>query len=103
MTITTVGYGDMVPNTVLGRLIAGLGCVCGLLVIALPIPIISNNFTEFYSEKKSRQRAFRYKTMLKEKVSLIGDSFRHSLRKRFKRNREKSLEPDNSQIQFSSR
>lgn len=43
-TLTTVGYGDITPITPLGRLIAGVTMVTGLLLFALPIGIIANGF-----------------------------------------------------------
>jgi len=43
-TLTTVGYGDEVPITPLGKLIAGFTMVTGLLLFALPIGIIANGF-----------------------------------------------------------
>jgi voltage-gated potassium channel len=43
-TLTTVGYGDKVPITALGKLIAGVTMVTGLLLFALPIGIIANGF-----------------------------------------------------------
>ena len=40
-TLATVGYGDHVPITMLGRLIAGMTMVVGLVLFAMPIGIIS--------------------------------------------------------------
>jgi voltage-gated potassium channel len=43
-TLTTVGYGDEVPITLLGRIIAGCTMVMGLGILALPVGIVANGF-----------------------------------------------------------
>jgi voltage-gated potassium channel len=43
-TLTTVGYGDEVPVTLVGRLIAGLTMIMGLGILALPVGIVANGF-----------------------------------------------------------
>jgi voltage-gated potassium channel len=43
-TLTTVGYGDEVPITFLGRLVAGCTMVLGLGILALPVGIVATGF-----------------------------------------------------------
>jgi len=43
-TLTTTGYGDSVPETFLGRLIAGIVMICGLGVFGLWTGILANGF-----------------------------------------------------------
>ncbi|MFT0861201.1 cyclic nucleotide-gated ion channel [Ancylobacter sp. G4_0304] len=45
-TVTTVGYGDVYPVTVPGRIIAGLTMLSGIIMIALPVGIIATAFVE---------------------------------------------------------
>lgn len=43
-TLTTVGYGDVVPVTLLGKMFGGLVMIFGLGMFALPIAIVSSGF-----------------------------------------------------------
>ena len=43
-TLTTVGYGDAVPVTGVGRVIGGLVMILGLAMFALPVGIIASGF-----------------------------------------------------------
>ena len=45
-TLTTVGYGDVVPITALGRVIGGVVMIFGLGMFALPIGIIATGFSQ---------------------------------------------------------
>lgn len=59
MSMTTVGYGDVVPVTVAGKLAAS-GCILGgTLVVALPITIIFNKFSHFYRRQKALEASVR--------------------------------------------
>jgi len=40
VTLMTVGYGDVVPSSVLGKFVGSVCCVSGVVLLALPIPIL---------------------------------------------------------------
>jgi voltage-gated potassium channel len=44
-TVTTVGYGDLAPRTVLGQTIASFAMILGYAVIAVPTGIVSAEWT----------------------------------------------------------
>jgi len=46
ITLTTVGYGDVVPATVLGKLLGGVIAVIGVGLVALPASILASGFIE---------------------------------------------------------
>lgn len=51
VTITTVGYGDLVPQTPAGRFIAGFGMLVGYSIIAVPAAIITRELWERITER----------------------------------------------------
>ncbi|GGH26365.1 cyclic nucleotide-binding protein [Alsobacter metallidurans] len=46
ITLATVGYGDVVPITALGKVIASLTALMGLVMLALPVGIVATAFAE---------------------------------------------------------
>jgi len=46
VTLGTIGYGDVVPITPLGRVVAGITIFVGLIMIALPVGIVATAFSE---------------------------------------------------------
>ncbi len=55
VTITTVGYGDISPQTPLGQLIAGLAMICGYAIIAVPTGIIGAELMNEYQSRNQQQ------------------------------------------------
>jgi voltage-gated potassium channel len=52
-TLTTVGYGDMVPVTALGQFLGGVFALAGVGLLALPAGILSSGFFEMLHQKNS--------------------------------------------------
>ncbi|RVE71641.1 hypothetical protein OJAV_G00053890 [Oryzias javanicus] len=61
VTMTTLGYGDMVPKTIVGKVFGSICSLSGVLVIALPVPVIVSNFSRIYhqSQRAEKRRAQR--------------------------------------------
>uniref|UniRef100_A0A1I7SCJ3 BTB domain-containing protein n=1 Tax=Bursaphelenchus xylophilus TaxID=6326 RepID=A0A1I7SCJ3_BURXY len=50
-TITTVGFGDLVPTSPQGKVVGSCCALIGVLTLALPVPIIVANFKHFYRQE----------------------------------------------------
>lgn len=50
-----MGYGDTVPDTVLGRIVA-FGCISfGIILNGMPISILYNKFSDYYAKLKAHE------------------------------------------------
>ncbi|CAE6909195.1 Shal [Symbiodinium natans] len=56
-TISTVGYGDMVPETAAGKVIGGASMLGGILITSIAVAVITTTFTENYQQKCHRMEA----------------------------------------------
>jgi voltage-gated potassium channel Kch len=48
VTMTTVGYGDIYPKSVVGRILGGLCALYGVLMFSMTLPIFVNTFHTVY-------------------------------------------------------
>ena len=70
VSMTTVGYGDMFPETVGGKLVGSMCAIAGVLTISLPVPVIVSNFSYFYHRETECEVTSQYhhvSTLLWEK------------------------------------
>ena len=54
-TVTSVGYGDIYPVTVAGRLVTMVSSFMGIAIVALPAGIITSGYMEELANKKARE------------------------------------------------
>ncbi|XP_073528134.1 voltage-gated potassium channel regulatory subunit KCNG3 isoform X2 [Phyllobates terribilis] len=58
ISMTTVGYGDMYPISVPGRILGGVCVVSGIVLLALPITFIYHSFVQCYHELKFKNARY---------------------------------------------
>ena len=57
VTMTTVGYGDMTPTTVAGKIFSALCAVFGVCcILAIPSTILVTNFNFYYVKQKEKSK-----------------------------------------------
>uniref|UniRef100_A0A8C0JAF3 Potassium voltage-gated channel subfamily V member 1 n=1 Tax=Chelonoidis abingdonii TaxID=106734 RepID=A0A8C0JAF3_CHEAB len=62
-SMTTVGYGDIRPDTTTGKVVAFMCILSGILVLALPIAIINDRFSACYFTLKIKEAALRQREL----------------------------------------
>eukprot|EP00754_Rhynchopus_humris_P004936 Rhum_TRINITY_DN12475_c0_g3::Rhum_TRINITY_DN12475_c0_g3_i1::g.51922::m.51922 len=63
-TLTTVGYGDDVPTSSAGKVVAGITILTGVFVMAFPVILISYNYSEMTQRNELSEL---YRGRMKEK------------------------------------
>ncbi|CAL8345188.1 potassium voltage-gated channel subfamily V member 2-like [Gadus morhua] len=75
VSISTVGYGDVVPVSILGRFVAFACISFGIILNGMPISFLFNKFSDYYAILKAQEertfsrRRFRLKERLGDKVA----------------------------------
>ena len=55
VTFTTVGYGDVSPESHLGKVVCSLAIITGIILLAMPLAIVGNNFSMAWEEREMMQ------------------------------------------------
>ena len=58
VTLTTLGYGDVVPITNMGKFFAGVIGLIGVGMLALPAAILANGFAENLNQRRQKYNLF---------------------------------------------
>lgn len=61
ITLTTVGYGDVIPITVVGKLLGGIIAISGITMAALPAGIMASGFSAEINRRRNRFQIEVYK------------------------------------------
>jgi voltage-gated potassium channel len=83
VTLTTVGYGDVIPITASGKLLAGIIAISGITMAALPAGIMASGFTAEVNRRRETYQIAVYQTMHDNTISKKEykklESLRHKL------------------------
>lgn len=77
ITMTTVGYGDMVPRSIPGQVVALSSILSGILLMAFPVTSIFHTFSRSYVElKQEQQRLLQRRThfLLRSRMADLGSN-----------------------------
>ncbi len=69
VTMTTVGYGDMVPVTPFGKLVGGVIAVIGLGMVALPAGLLASGFSEQLHQRRQEFEAAVSRTLARGAIT----------------------------------
>ena len=62
VTLTTVGYGDVVPTTTFGQIMASIIMILGYGIIAVPTGIVTSEYSRFYRKKEEQKPHYSHRT-----------------------------------------
>ena len=65
ITISTIGYGDVVPSSNWGKVVGSLASIAGIICLSLPLPAIVQNFHKVHALEGRRKFSEKVFTQLK--------------------------------------
>ncbi|XP_069822441.1 voltage-gated potassium channel regulatory subunit KCNG4 isoform X2 [Dendropsophus ebraccatus] len=74
ISMTTVGYGDMVPRSIPGQVVALSSILSGILIMAFPATSIFHTFSRSYAELKRDQERLQSRLMRLKDANQSGES-----------------------------
>eukprot|EP00966_Prymnesium_polylepis_P129050 2984210-Prymnesium_polylepis.2 len=78
--MSTVGYGDYTPQTLVGRLLTGFAMIAGLIVISMALSLVGSNFAEAWESRTLALIAERLKKVTEaEHIRMTGKKPRLSI------------------------
>ena len=95
VTMTTTGYGDVVPITPEGKVIGGLVGIFGMLILALPVVVLGYHFQEIYNQIEEEKLVERLREKEFEEMSSMNRDHKENL---FLKNRITNIEKINTEI-----
>lgn len=111
ITMCLVGFGDEYPKTTLGHFLAILTAICGMVLLAIPVSVISANFKIQYDRvqranmRKQDQKLLR--SQIKHRIFDAGrgekEQSMHELRKRFNETLENMFELNKTRLAYQFR
>jgi len=73
VTFTTVGYGDVSPEGHAGKVVGSVAILAGVVLLAMPLAIVGNNFSKAWEERSKVQLILRVqRTCIDRNISLNG-------------------------------
>jgi hypothetical protein len=48
--------GDLIPTTIYGKVMAGIAAITGVILIAMPISLLANNYANVFKFKQRKER-----------------------------------------------
>jgi voltage-gated potassium channel len=69
VTLTTVGYGDVVPITIAGKILASIISVISIGIVALPAGLLASGFNDALHRRRARYEKVAEKVMKDGKIT----------------------------------